>query len=131
MNDPTIIDRMLGADCAYTGKGDGPYTIERDEYRNIYSLYRTNSDGQIMRPYLLRFEANDFGIDTAATARAMCWFLNERDRMRYDPTRRAYWLPGGPKHDEQAHEARVDAEDAARNERELQQWRRDTGRERP
>ena len=31
---------------------------------------------------------------------------------------------------EQAYEARVDAEDAARDERERQRWRIDTGRER-
>ena len=102
--------RLLGADATYDGKGDGPYCIERPDTRSQWYLYRVNSDGAIMRPFLLHFEANDFGIAAAPIARAVCYFLNWRERLIRDPSPAADYRPGGEVYEKHAAEVRDDSD---------------------
>lgn len=106
--------RMLGSDCTYTGKGDGPYCVVKRDTEYEWCVRRADEVKRGIINTLIPFAMNNYGPEAASMARAVCYAMNERHRLKTQPTPTAEWLPGGANYDAMAQEDRFDTEDAAK-----------------
>lgn len=88
---------MLGADCTYTGEGDGPYFV-KSMSKGTLSVFERTKDCSTGECRCSSWPPDE--------ARAVCWFMNERVRLIRQPSPTADWLPGGER------SAEVEADEA-------------------
>lgn len=105
--------RLVGSDCGYTGKGDGPFYVEPCSSCNGWRL--CSADDRVLHVV----SPNDYGPGYVMVARSLAYFLNWRTRLNREPTPVRDWQP--PMGVRYAEEREAEIRDAEEAQRELEQ----------